>query len=115
LDDTREIREILPDEYIVSDVYHYEYRSFMDTWDLYRFSTTPAAIDFLKSKLNLEFQGIVHNYPLIISKPPAYWWDPEQEVEAELYQSSQRAADERLYELLYSQSSGIAYLIRFDG
>jgi hypothetical protein len=57
----------------------------------------------------------VQNYPLIISKPPPYWWYSEKPGEAELFQSSKSVFNGRNDELLYSGKSGIVYLIRFDG
>jgi hypothetical protein len=109
------VRVFVPDEYAIYDAYYYRLRGFMDTWDLYRFSTSPAAIDFLISNLNLESRGFVSNFPLIISKPPPYWWDPELLEIAELFQSKERASDGRHYDLLYSEETGIVYMIRFDG
>ena len=109
------IRAYLPDTYSINDAHHYSYNNFMDNWELYRFSTTPEAINFLVSELRLESQGMVHEFPLIISKPPPYWWNPELLKEAELFRSSQRAPDGHTYDLLYSSEAGIAYMIRFDG
>ncbi len=114
-DDSALIRVYIPDEYPLDDAHHYTLRGFMDTWDLYRFSTSPEAILFLVAELKLESTGTVREFDLIISKPPAYWWDPELLREAEYYQSYERAADGRLYDLLYSREEGIAYMIRFDG
>jgi hypothetical protein len=87
----------------------------MDTWELYRFTTTPEAVAFLATELSLESKGTVNNFPLIISKPPPYWWDPELLDNAELFSAKQRAADGHSYEILYSIDTGIVYLIRFDG
>ena len=115
LDGSSEIRAYLPDTYPIRDAHHYSYHNFMDNWELYRFSTTLESIHFTVSELHLESQGMVHEFPLIISKPPPYWWDPELLKEAELFRSSQRAPDGHTYDLLYSSESGIAYMIRFDG
>jgi hypothetical protein len=87
----------------------------MDTWELYRFSTSSDAVAYLVNKLNLESKGMVHTFDLIISKPPPYWWNPEHLPEAEYYQSRERALDGKLYDLLYSKVDGIVYMIRFDG
>jgi len=114
-DGSPEIRAYLPETYPITDAHHYSFNNFMDNWELYRFSTTPEAIIFLASELHLESQGMVHEFPLIISKPPPYWWNPELLKEAELFRSSQRAPDGHTYDLLYSSASGIAYMIRFDG
>ena len=114
-DGSSEIRTYLPETYPITDAHHYSFNNFMDNWELYRFSTTPEAIIFLASELHLESQGVVHEFPLIISKPPPYWWNPELLKEAELFRSSQRAPDGHTYDLLYSSASGIAYMIRFDG
>jgi hypothetical protein len=115
IDGPDEVRMYLPEKYSIKEAHYYQLRGFMDTWDLYRFTTSPEAIDYLIVLLKLESKGIVQNYPLIISKPPPYWWDPELLEEAELFQSTERALDDRLYELLYSRKTSIAYLIRFDG
>ena len=111
----KEVRVYLPEEYPVKDAHHYTLRSFMDTWELYRFTTTPDAINFLVENLNLESHGLVYEFPLIVSKPPPYWWNPELLREAEYFSSRERAPDGRLYDLLYSMERGIVYLIRFDG
>ena len=97
LDGPGEVRIFLPEEYSIEDVHYYKLRGFMDTWDLYRFTTSPEAIDYLIVKLMLESKGIGNNYPLIISKPPPYWWGPELLEEVELFQSAERALDDRLY------------------
>ena len=110
-----EIRAYLPEPYPLTAAHHYLYNNFMDNWELYRFSTTPEAILFLASELHLESQGMVHEFPLIISKPPPYWWNPELLEEAELFRSGKRAPDGHNYDLLYSTETGIAYMIRFDG
>jgi hypothetical protein len=109
------VRTYLPEQYPVEDAYHYSYHNFMDNWELYRFSTTPEAIAFLASDLNLESQGLVHKFPMIISKPPPYWWDPELLENAELFSSRSRAPDGHNYNLLFSRETGIAYMVRFDG
>ena len=64
-DASTEVRAYLPEEYPVEDAHHYSYHNFMDNWELYRFSTSPEAIAFLASELNLESQGPVHEFPLI--------------------------------------------------
>jgi len=110
-----QVREILPEEYPLEHAHHYKLRAFMDNWGLYRFQTSPEAIAYLKTELNLESQGLVQHFPLIISRPPPYWWHPERLAQAEYFQSATRAADGRLYDLLYAQQSGIVYMIRFDG
>lgn len=112
--DTDELRIYLPDEYQLDDPRYYQLRNFMDTWELFKFNTSPSAMEFLIDELNLESQGFVYNFPLIISRPPPYWWHPERLDEAELFQSSERAADGRHYELLYAEASGIVFMIRFD-
>jgi hypothetical protein len=109
------VRAYLPDQYPVSDAHHYTYRNFMDTWELYRFSASPEAISFLAGELNLEEPVPVQKFPLIVSRPPPYWWHPELLPEADLYRSQQRSPDGHNYDLLYSAGEGIAYLIRFDG
>jgi hypothetical protein len=114
-DASPEVRVYLPDQYPLSEAYHYTLRDFMDTWELYRFSTSSDAVAFLVNDLNLESQGMVNEFDLIISKPPPHWWDPEHLLEAEYYQSRDRAADGRLYDLLCSKDDGIVYMIRFDG
>ena len=110
-----EVRAYLPEEYPVHDAYHYTYRNFMDTWELYRFTTTPEAIEYLVDALNLSAPATVYEFNLIVSRPPPYWWHPESLPEVQLYRSKQRAPDGYLYDLLYSVDLGIAYLIRFDG
>jgi hypothetical protein len=115
IDGPSEVRAYLPEEYSIKEAHYYQLRGFMDTWDLYRFTTSREAIDYLIVELKLESKGIVQNYPLIISKPPPYWWNPEDLPEAELFQSRERAPDGRLYDLLYSEDEGIVYMIRFDG
>jgi hypothetical protein len=87
----------------------------MDTWELYRFTSTPEAGAYLADTLNLSSAVTVHEFPLIISRPPPYWRRPEALQEAQLYRSEQRAPDGRRYDLLYSAGSGVAYLVRFDG
>lgn len=114
-DGSSDLRVYLPEKYPITDAHHYLYNNFMDNWELYQFSTTPEAIAFLASDLNLESQGRVYEFPLIISKPPPYWWNPERLKEAELFRSSKRAPDGHNYDLLYSRETGIAYMIRFDG
>ena len=109
------VRGYLPDQYPVSDAHHYTYRNFMDTWELYRFTTSPEAVSYLANILNLEPPVPVQEFPLIISRPPPYWWHPELLPQAELYSSHERASDGRNYNLLYAPGNGIAYLIRFDG
>ena len=110
-----EVRLYIPDRYPISDTHQYTYSNFMDTWELYRFTTTPDAIVYLADELKLASPATVHEFPLIISRPPPYWWHPELLPDAELYRSSVRAPDGHLYDLLYAQDSGVAYLIRFDG
>jgi hypothetical protein len=110
-----QVRRYIPEPYPLSATYHYTYANFMDTWELYRFTTTPDGIAYLSDKLNLGAPATVHNFPLIVSRPPPYWWHPELLADAELFRSDGRAPDGRLYDLLYSPASGIAYLIRFDG
>lgn len=114
-DGSKRVREYLPSQYPIQDAHFYQYRNFMDNWDLYRFTTSPAAIEFLAASLHLSLEGVVHEFPLIISRPPPYWWHPELLPEADLYRSSERAPGGHLYDLLYSQETGIAYLIQFDG
>jgi hypothetical protein len=109
------VRAYIPEPYPISETYHYTYRNFMDTWELYRFSTTPEAIAFLADDLRLADPVTVFDFPLIVSRPPPYWWHPELIPEAELYRSLARAPDGHLYDLLYAQETGVAYLIRFDG
>lgn len=111
----REVRAYVPEDYPLEDAHHYTYRNFMDTWELYRFTSSPAAIRFLAEKLKLGSPATVYEFPLIVSRPPPYWWHPEQLPKAELYASAERAEDGRIYELLYSGETGIAYMIRFDG
>lgn len=109
------VRAYIPGPYPIGDAHHYTYRNFMDTWELYRFTTTPEAIAYLADELNLSAPATVRRFPLIISRPPPYWCHPERLPEAELYRSEDRAPAGRLYDLLFSRDSGIAYLIRFDG
>ena len=110
-----QVRRYIAEPYPVSNTYHYTYSNFMDTWELYRFKTTPDAIARLARNLNLAAPASVHSFPLIISRPPPYWWHPELLADADLYRSAVRAPDGHLYDLLYSKESGVAYLIRFDG
>jgi hypothetical protein len=109
------VRFYIPDQFPISDTHHYTYSNFMDTWELYRFTTTPEAISYLATELNLASPATVHEFPLIISRPPPYWWHPELLPDAQLYRSAHRASDGHLYDLLYSPDSGIAFLVRFDG
>jgi hypothetical protein len=97
----KQVRVHLPEQYPLENGHHYTLRAFMDSWELFRFRTSPQAVDYLKTELNLESQGMVHNFPMIVSRPPAYWWHPERLAEAEYFQSLTRADDGRLYELLY--------------
>jgi hypothetical protein len=113
--ESKHVREYLPSQYPVQDAHFYPYRNFMDSWLLYRFTTSPEAIEFLAATLHLSPQGVVYEFPLIVSRPPPYWWHPELLPEAELYRSSERAPDGHLYDLLYSQETGVTYLIQFDG
>lgn len=110
-----QVREYIPEPYPVTNAHHYTYRNFMDTWELYRFTTTPEAIEYLADALNLSASVTVYEFPMIISRPPPYWWHPEELPQAQLYQGDKRAPDGHLYDLLYSEDSGVAYLIRFDG
>jgi hypothetical protein len=110
-----QVRRYIPSEYPIQDAHHYTYRNFMDTWELYRFTTTPEAIAHLANSLNLSAPTTVHEFDLIVSRPPPYWWHPESLDEGQLYRSEQRAPDGHLYDLLYSVDLGIAYFIRFDG
>jgi hypothetical protein len=87
----------------------------MDTWELYTFTTSPEAVAFLATTLNLGSPAPVQEFPMIISRPPPYWWHPEVLSQAELYGSEDRAPDGHNYQLLFSVETGIAYLIRFDG
>jgi hypothetical protein len=87
----------------------------MDTWELYRFTTTPDAISHLASELNLTAPAAVHEFPMIVSRPPPYWWHPELLADAQLYRGAVRAPDGHLYDLLYSPDTGTAYLVRYDG
>ena len=112
---TQAVRTYLPEQYPISDAHHYTNRNFMDTWELYKFSTSPEAIAFLAGQLNLGPPAPVQDYPMIISRPPPYWWHPELLHEAELYPAHARAPDGHSYELLYSPDERVAYLIRFDG
>ncbi len=114
-DDIHLVRAYLPEAYPVAGARHYTYRNYTDSWELYRFTTTSEAIARLTESLHLARAGTVHEFPLIISKPPPYWWDPKLLSEADLYHSAERAPDGQLYDLLYSTETGIAYLIRFDG
>jgi hypothetical protein len=54
------------------------------------------------------------SFPMIVSRPPPYWWHPEL-PEGARYAGQERAPDRKKYGLLYSSASGIAYLLRFDG
>jgi hypothetical protein len=110
-----QVREYLPERYPLAGTHHYTYSNFMDTWELYRFTTTPEAIAYLADGLGLSAPAPVREFPLIISRPPPYWWHPETLQEAQLYRNGQRAPDGHMYDLLYSADSGVAYLIRFDG
>ena len=105
----------LPDPYPLSEAHHYTYGSFMDTWELYRITSIPEAVAYMADTLNLPSAVTVHEFPLIISRPPPYWWRPEALQEAQLYRSEQQDPDGRRYDLLYSAGSGVAYLVRFDG
>ena len=112
---TEDVRVYLPDPYPLSEAHHYTYGSFMDTWELYRITSIPEAVAYMADTLNLPSAVTVHKFPLIISRPPPYWWRPEALQEAQLYRSEQRDPDARRYDLLYSAGSGVAYLVRFDG
>jgi hypothetical protein len=114
-DDSVLVRAYLPEPHPLEGAHHDLLRGFMDSWELYRFETSPEGVAYLVQSLSLESQGLVYEFPLIISKPPAYWWDPEQLAEAEYFTSHERAADGYLYDLLYSEADGIVYMIRFDG
>jgi hypothetical protein len=114
-DGSQSVREYLPSDYSIQDAHFYRYRNFIDTWDLYRFTTSPEAIKFLTASLHLSPEGVVYEFPLIVSRPPPYWWHPELLAEADLYRSKERAPDGHLYDLLYSQETGVAYMIQFDG
>ena len=109
------VREYLPDSYPLSHAHHYTLRNFMDSWELYRFSTSHAGVEFLAGLLNLEPVGEVQNHPLIVSTPPPYWWQPEQLDNAMLFSGTSRAGDGFLYEMLYADTEKLVYLIRFDG
>jgi hypothetical protein len=110
-----QVRGIIPQPYPITNAHHYTYRNFMDTWELYRFTTTPGAVAYLVNALKLSDPKTVYEFPMIVSRPPPYWWHPEVLPEAQLYGSDRRAPDGRLYELLYSEDTGVVYLIRFDG
>jgi hypothetical protein len=110
-----QVRGIIPQPYPITNAHHYTYRNFMDTWELYRFTTTPGAVAYLVNALKLSDPKTVYEFPMIVSRPPPYWWHPEVLPEAQLYGSDGRAPDGRLYELLYSEDTGVVYLIRFDG
>jgi hypothetical protein len=114
-DESAHVREYLPIPYPIQDAHFYQYRNFMDTWEVYRFTTSPEAIDFLVTSLHLSLAGVVYEFPLIVSRPPPYWWHPELLREANLYRNRERAPNGHAYELLYSQETGVAYLIQFDG
>jgi hypothetical protein len=109
------VREYLPGQYPIHDAHFYLYQNFMDSWKLYRFTTSPEAIEFLAASLHLSQEGVVYEFPLIVSRPPPYWWHPELLAEADLYRSKDRAPAGHLYDLLYSQETGIVYMIQFDG
>ncbi|HTO99932.1 MAG TPA: hypothetical protein VMJ64_01055, partial [Anaerolineales bacterium] len=110
-----QVRAYLPASYLVSDAHHYAYNNFMDNWELYRFTTTPDAIAYLANSLDLAAPASVHEFPLIVSRPPPYWWHPEALTNTSLYRSAVRASDGHLYDLLYSVEDGTAYLVRYDG
>ena len=110
-----QVREYVPEPYPISDAHHYTYRNFMDTWELYKFTTTPEAIAYLADILNLSAPVTVYEFPLIISRPPPYWWHPEILAQAKLYRSNERSPDGHRYDLIHSPESGVTYLIRFDG
>ena len=110
-----QVRRIIPQPYPITNAHHYTYRNFMDTWELYRFRINPETIVYLVDAFNLSNPKTVFEFPMIVSRPPPYWWHPEVLPEAQLYGSNRRAPDGRLYELLYSEDTGITYLIRFDG
>jgi hypothetical protein len=114
-DGSQHVREYLPSQYPLQDAHFYRFRNFMDSWDLYRFTTSPESIEFLAASLHLSREGVVYEFPLIVSRPPPYWWHPELLSEADLYRSRGRAPDGHLYDLLYSQETGVAYMIQFDG
>jgi len=104
-----QVRRIIPKPYPITDAHHYTYRNFMDTWELYRFTTSPETINYLVNALNLSDPKTVYEFPLIVSRPPPYWWHPEVLPQALLYRSEERAPDGHLYDLLYSEDIGIAY------
>jgi len=110
-----QVREYVPEPYPIEAAHHYTYHNFMDTWELYKFTTTPETIVYLADALNLSTPVTVYEFPLIISRPPPYWWHPEALAQASLYRSQARAPDGHNYDLLYSENSGVAYLVRFDG
>jgi hypothetical protein len=110
-----QLRAYIPASYPLSDTHQYTYNNFMDNWELFRFTTTPEAISHLAGALSLAAPATVHEFPLIVSRPPPYWWHPELLENALLYRSSVRAPDGHLYDLLYSPDTGIAYLVRYDG
>jgi hypothetical protein len=101
-----QVRGIIPQPYPITNAHHYTYRNFLDTWELYRFTTSPETIAYLGNTLNLSDPKTVHEFPMIVSRPPPYWWHPELLTEALLYRSDERAPYGHLYDLLYSEDIG---------
>lgn len=70
LDGRRAARSHIPAMYAVSDAYHYTYHNFINTWELCRLTTTSDAMRHVADALALGSPSIVHEFPLIISRPP---------------------------------------------
>jgi hypothetical protein len=109
------VREYVPASYPVANAHYYQYDNIVDTWELYRFNTSPEAVAKLAENLRLSSQGTVSNFALIVSRPPPNWWHPEQLASAELFAALERGPDGMNYELLYAADTGTVYMIRFDG
>ena len=105
-----------PEAYPVKHAHHYTYGGFMDTWELYRFSTSPEGVEYLAASLNLSlwrpslnFHSSSRGRHLTGGIPRSCLRRPSTVA------PKGRQTDGHHYDLLYSAESGTAYLIRFDG
>ncbi len=93
------------------NVYFYRSRNFMDTWDLYRFEIATRSVETFATDRRLELHGQVEYFPLIVSRPPPFWWHPERLAQADLWEGTDQRG--RTYSMMHDRQTLTTYLLTY--
>ncbi len=110
-DGSDELAALAGEDLRARNVYFYRSRNFMDTWDLYRFEVSTLSLEEFAARRNLELRGQVEHFPLIVSRPPPFWWRPERLPQASLWEGTD--ASGRSYSMMHDSRSLTTYLLTY--